>query len=116
MNPRKLAAVLLALVLLLSLTACIPTCKNKMMDKNKMPMESAMTENKDGMMDGKCMCGDDSKCMKDGMCMDDCQCMKDDMCTDNCMCMDGGCMKDGMCMEGCKCSKDDMNGKDMNKG
>jgi len=70
----------------------------------------------DGMMDGKCMCGDDSKCMKDGMCMDECKCMKDDMCTDNCMCMDGGCMKDGMCMDGCKCSKDDMNGKDMNKG
>lgn len=98
MNPRKLLTMLLALVLLLSLTACIPTCKNKMMDKNKMPMETAMMENKDGMMDGKCMCGDDSKCMKDGMCMD------------------GGCMKDGMCMDGCKCSKDDMNGKDMNKG
>ena len=119
MNARKLLTLALALALVCGLAACSSMQKDNMMDNAKEPMQSdtmeeKVMENTDGMMSGKCMCGEDSKCMTDGMCMDACMCMEDGMCTDQCMCMDGGCMKDDVRRDGCMCGKNDMNGKDMN--
>ena len=117
MNAKKLLTAVLALVLVCGLAACSSMQKDNMMDNAKEPvqsdtMEEKVMENTDGMMSGKCMCGEDSKCITDGMCAEGCMCMKDGMCTEKCMCMDGSCMKDGKCTDSCMCSKDNMDGKD----
>ena len=98
MNANKLLTAVLALVLVCGLAACSSMQKDNMMDNAKEPMQSDMMEEKvmektDGMLSGKCMCGEDSKCITDGMCAEGCMCSIDCLISEYCIFMDFVCMK-----------------------